>query len=155
MARSKPPPSSSSLRGFPQRMRASWGSDWRERQVYNACLGESFRCLDLMRESKAYQRARKLPHGEERTAAFKALNEKFGFTSQSIEKFGTTCQKNCAAIQEHTSSQDVQATALRAFKAVQKYAFGKSGKPHFKGFRQFNSVEVKQDVCITFRAEAT
>jgi len=34
------------------------------RQVYNACLGESLKRLTLMRESREYQAARKLPNGE-------------------------------------------------------------------------------------------
>ncbi len=31
------------------------------RQLYNACLGESLKRLDLMRESKQYQKARIIP----------------------------------------------------------------------------------------------
>jgi hypothetical protein len=42
------------------------------RQVYNACLGESLKRLDLLRQSRLYQRARKLPKGKERNEAFKA-----------------------------------------------------------------------------------
>ena len=33
------------------------------RQVYNACLGESLKRLALLRQSKAYQVARKMPRG--------------------------------------------------------------------------------------------
>ena len=39
------------------------------RQVYNACLGEALKRLRLLRQSKAYQRARKLPKGKKRTQA--------------------------------------------------------------------------------------
>jgi putative transposase len=40
------------------------------RQVYNACLGESLRRLNLKRDSQAYHAALKLPKGAKRQAAF-------------------------------------------------------------------------------------
>lgn len=50
------------------------------RQDYNACLGECLKRLDLMRESKAWQKARLLPKGKNRTDTFKVLNETFNAT---------------------------------------------------------------------------
>jgi hypothetical protein len=38
------------------------------RQVYNACLSESLRRLNLLRQSKAYQAACKLPRGSKGSA---------------------------------------------------------------------------------------
>ena len=50
------------------------------RQIYNACLGESMRRLNLIRQSKTYQKARKIPKGKERSQLFKDLNLHFGYT---------------------------------------------------------------------------
>lgn len=123
------------------------------RQIYNACLGEALKRLKLMRESKAYQKARKLSKGAERTKTFNELCKLNKFTEFDVAAYGTLCQKKCQAIKDHTTSQDVQVTSSRAFKAVQQYSFGGRGKPKFKKFRELNSIEGKQDCCITFRAE--
>ena len=50
------------------------------RQLYNACLDEAKRRLELLRQSKDFQKARKMSKtingksNKERTEAFKALN---------------------------------------------------------------------------------
>jgi len=55
------------------------------RQLYNACLDEAKRRLDLLRQSKTFQEARSMPKtvngkpNKERTEAFKALNASFSF----------------------------------------------------------------------------
>lgn len=123
------------------------------RQVYNAVIGESLRRLDLMRESKAYRAANALKVGEARTATFKVVNTTFGFLPGELQKFAQKCQKGSPAIAAHTGSHDLQTTALRAFKAVQRHAFGKGGRPKFKKYRELQSVEGKDDACILFRAE--
>ncbi len=42
------------------------------RQVYNACLGESLKRLDLLCQSKAYQAARKMPRGQKNSPKAKS-----------------------------------------------------------------------------------
>ena len=124
-----------------------------ERQLYNASLGEALRTLGLVRQSRAFQAARKLSKGKERTEAFRVVNDRYGFTSSQIQSFATRCQKECPSIALHTTSHDMQTTSKRAFKAVQRHAFGKGGRPRFKGYRELNSVEGKMDACITFRPD--
>jgi putative transposase len=111
------------------------------RQVYNACLGECLKRLTLMRESKQYQRALKLERGKERTQAFKAVNQKFGFEEYALHEYGAAIWHKWRT--EDLDSLTVQTIATRAFKAVQQYAFGKRGKPRFKGVNQFDSLEGK------------
>jgi len=72
------------------------------RNIYNACLAEALRRLDCMRESKAWQAARKLPKGppgsEERKArakAFKEISAAYGFTSGDIQRFAQQCRDPC------------------------------------------------------------
>ena len=112
------------------------------RNIYNAALGEALRRLDLMRESRAYQAASKLPRGNKTTPegkalkgarddAFNAIRAHHQFDKASIVKFTTACRNNCW-IKDHLGSQEAQATARRAFDVVNRHAF--SGRnPDTKG----------------------
>ncbi|UEM07289.1 hypothetical protein JL101_032905 (plasmid) [Skermanella rosea] len=120
------------------------------RHVYNACLGETLKRLALMRQSMDWQAARTLPKGKERTALFKATMERFDFSSGSIQKHAEACRDACW-IGRHLGSHDTQTTSLRAFKAVQMHAFGKRGRPRFKGRNRLHSVEGKGDAVIRLR----
>jgi putative transposase len=140
------------------------------RQIYNACLGESLRRLDLMRESKAWQSAKAMPkhnaqaidkaknkdrltaENEAKANAFKAVREKFAFNSGSIQKFGEECRNACW-LGDHLGSHDTQTTTLRAFRAAEQYAFGERGRPCFKRFNQLESIEGKEQAVIRYKAD--
>ena len=121
------------------------------RQAYNACLSETLRRLDLLRESKEYQAARKLAKGKKgspaakaRAAAFRAVNERFGFREYDLHAWAAEHIKH-EWLGEHLDINTVQKLATRAFKAAQQYAFGKQGRPRFKGRHQLDSVEGKSN----------
>ncbi len=127
------------------------------RQLYNACLGESLRRLDLMRESKAYQEARTMPKpkpkdkGKKREFSprndlFQHLNREFRFTDDSIQAFATKT-KNACHFGDHLDAHTCQKVATRAFLSAQSYAFGLRGRPRFKSYNQFDSVESKSNDC--------
>jgi len=65
------------------------------RQLYNACLDEAKRRLELLHQSKEYQHARSMPKtvngkpNKERTEAFKALNAQFGFREYDLHIYAT------------------------------------------------------------------
>jgi putative transposase len=121
------------------------------RNLYNACLGESLHVLTHMKQSKAWQHARTLKKNQGRSKAFQAVAKEYDFDSNNLEKFAKSCVEACW-IQTHLGSVEVQTVANRAFRAVQQYCFGKRGRPRFKGFNQFNSIEAKSNAaCITFR----
>jgi putative transposase len=122
------------------------------RHLYNACLGESLRRLDLMRQSKDWQRARALKKGEARTKLFQQTAVRFEFFASSLQKYTERCRDRCW-IGEHLGSHDTQTTSLRAFRAVEQYAFGKRGRPRFKGRNRLHSIEGKQNTVIQFRSE--
>ena len=140
------------------------------RNVYNACLGESLRRLDLMRESKAWQAAQAMTKhsaqainkskdkaqlkadNKARADAFKAVENKFEFNSCSIQKFGERCRDGCW-IGDHLGSHDTQTTTLRAFRAVEQYAFGKRGRPCFRRFNELESIEAKEQAVIRYKAD--
>ena len=113
------------------------------RMLYNACLGEALRRLDLMRESKAYRATVRLPKdSKERVPAFKILRERYEFKDSAIQSYGIKT-KNACHIGHHLDAHTTQKVASRAFDAVSKYAFGKKGRPRFKGKGQFDSLEGK------------
>ncbi len=134
------------------------------RQIYNASLGEALRRLALMRQSKDWQQASAMPktvvddrngkriRNRERFALFRKTQERFGFSSASLQKFTEACRDACS-IREHLGSHDTQTTGLRAFQAVQAYAFAARGRPRFKSASRFHSVEGKGDAVIRFRKE--
>ena len=111
------------------------------RQFYNACLQEALRRLRLLRESKAFRRARRLNKGKQRTQAFRQLNQDHGFLEYSLHSFATTLRRSWLG--QHIDSNTAQKLASRAFSATQEYAFKKRGKPRFKGKRGLRSLEGK------------
>ena len=114
------------------------------RQLYNACLGETLRRLRLMRESRAYQAARRLPKkAKERTAEFKKVREQFAFNEYSLHAYAATIKHGW--IGEHIGINVAQKVATRAFKAVEKVAFGFAKRVRFKRYAGLNSIEGKNN----------
>jgi len=113
------------------------------RQVYNACLGQSLKRLALLRQSKAYRRARKAPRGTARTRALREAKAAVGFGEYDLHAYAA--QLNHSWIGGHLDINTIQKLATRAFKAVQQYGFGKRGRPRFKGRNQMDTVEGKSN----------
>jgi hypothetical protein len=130
------------------------------RNIYNAALGESLRRLDLMRESREWRAACAMSKGaarsaerKARAAAFKAVQVRFGFSAGEIQKFCQECRDDCW-IGDHLGSHDMASTSLRAFRAVEQYAFGTRGRPRFKGKNRLHSIEGKSNAAvIRYRAD--
>jgi hypothetical protein len=120
------------------------------RQIYNASLGEALRRLGLLRESRRWQEARAMPKGQERRDLFKESVRLFEFGAGSIQKFAERCRDACW-IGRHLGSHDTQTTSLRAFRAAEQHAFGKRGRPRFKGLHRLDSVEGKGDAVLLLR----
>jgi hypothetical protein len=83
--------------------------------IYNACLVEALRRRDRMRESRS-------------SAGRKALCREYEFTATSIQQYAQQCRDSCW-IKDHLGGHDTQTTSLRAFRAVEQYAFGRRGRP--------------------------
>jgi hypothetical protein len=112
--------------------------------LYNACLGEALRRLDLMRESKAYQAARKLSKSKERSGAFSACRDIHKFNEYDLHAFAAKT-KNACWIGDHLDINSVQKVATRVWKATEQYAYAKKGRPRFKRKGTFISVEGKNN----------
>ena len=119
------------------------------RQLYNACIGEALNRLGLIQQSKNFQEIQKLPktiNGElniERTVAFKQLNQKYEFTEYDLHHYAAGIRDSW--IKDHIGIHIAQKIATRAFKAVQKKAFGIAKNIRFKGKNQFDSLEGKNN----------
>ncbi|KAB7705286.1 transposase [Bacillus aerolatus] len=119
------------------------------RRLYNACLREAEKRLRVMRESKAYRRARKLPAStsaerKARAAAFQSVNQRFRFEEYALHDFVKPMQRTFKHL---IDSQAAQKLATRAFDAVQKVQFGEAKKLSFKRFGEMRSVEGKQNTA--------
>lgn len=124
------------------------------RQVYNACLGEGLKRLDLMRQSKAWQAARKMPKGnpksedkikkqqaKDRGKAFNECWKDFDLQGKySLQPFAQ--QFNRCWLGDHLGSQLIKAISSKAYVWVKEYASdSKRGRPKFKVYKSYNSVE--------------
>lgn len=126
------------------------------RQLYNACLGEALRRLDLMRQSLDGARARAMPRtvgrkpNKKRIEAFAAARHAYGFTSAAVSSFGSDCKNEAKwnvgrrRTDPRLGAHETQRIAERAFAAVEMYALGVRGRPRFKGKgRPLHSMEGK------------
>lgn len=120
------------------------------RHIFNAVLGDALRCLDQMRNTPEWLTARETPKGKLRTERFKACNRAHGFSAGDLQKYAEACRDACW-IGDHLGSHDTQTTSKRAFQAVQQYAFGKRGRPRFKGRRGLHSIEGKEQAVLRFK----
>src|SRR5271156_2225698 len=115
------------------------------KHLYNACLRESLRRLDLVKESRDWQAARKLPRSKERSKFFREALKKQQFSEYSLHTFAKDTAKLCF-IGDHLDSQVIQKVATRAWSSTDEYCKGKKGRPRFKRKGQFSSVEGKSNV---------
>ena len=123
------------------------------RLVYNACLGESLRRLKRLRDSRLYQKARKIPKQEQarRTAAFRAATEAARFREYDITGF--TVQFTSTWINEHIGCRTCEAIAKQAFKAAQEHSLGKRGRPRFRRKGELLAVEGKVGSCCRWKGD--
>ena len=117
------------------------------RQLYNAVLGEAMKRLAVVRASAPYKAAQALPRlinekpNPARKALFQEARKLAAFSEYDLHAYATPLKHSWLG--DHLDINTVQKVATRAFKAVNDYAFGKHGKPRFKGKGQFGSVEGK------------
>ena len=124
------------------------------RRLHNAVLGEGLKALSLMRESKAWNAAIAMPKGDAagaerqaRSAALKACDLHFGFTEYALQALATA-HNNAAGFSNRLGAHETQKLASRVFAALQEYAFGKRGRPRFKGrHRPLHSLEGKSNAA--------
>ncbi|MDO9234108.1 MAG: hypothetical protein Q8N02_05810 [Methylotenera sp.] len=102
------------------------------RRLYNATLGEALRRHGLLKQSKDWQYTRTISDKKLRGSEFQRLSKEAGFTPAAIITFARHC-KNEAGWKDQLGSNVTQRIAEQVFAAMQQYAFGKRGRPRFKG----------------------
>jgi hypothetical protein len=122
------------------------------RNLYNALLGEATKRLNRLRNSPEWEAARALPKTktqeckQQRHSAFKAAREKYDFTEYALHAFATKARKGGGWIAEHIDAHTAQTLASRAFRAVERIAFGKAKKVRFRSKgRGIDSLEGKSN----------
>lgn len=112
------------------------------KRLNNAVLQEALRRLDLMRQSKAWQAARKLK-GKDRSAAFQSCQKSFALAEYALHDVATT-HWHAGNFETRLGSHEVQKIATRVWKSIEEHMFGGRGRPRFKGVnRPLHSIEGK------------
>ncbi len=114
-------------------------------RLYNNVLGEAKARMELVRNSEAYQAARKMPTGrkKERSNAFSKARETYRFTDYDLQAYANKAASRSKWIAEKIDSNTQQKLATRAFKAALAILFGKAKDIRFKVESRFRSVEGK------------
>jgi len=116
------------------------------RQMYNACLGEARRRVDLIRQSKDFNKARSLKRSNpERKVLFKRARERYEFSDYAIQAYGTRIRHSW--IGTHIDAHTGQKLATRAFNAAEKVLFGQARRVRFKSKNQIDSLESKSNAA--------
>lgn len=113
--------------------------------LYNACLSESKKRLELVRNSEAYQEARNTPKKDKklRSERFKAARAAYRYSEYDLHDFAAKTAKASKWIIQKIDAQAVQTIATRAFKASERMLVGNAKKVRFKGKGRYRSIEGK------------
>ncbi|MCL4515609.1 MAG: transposase, partial [Firmicutes bacterium] len=116
------------------------------RQVYNACVGEAIRRLNLVRQSKPYRMAIGLAKGDPgRNALFAEARGKHGFKDAALQHYAVVLRRSW--IGDHLDVHTTQKLATRAFHSVARVLYGQAKRVRFKGKNQLDSVESKNNAA--------
>lgn len=123
-------------------------------RLYSACLNEAEKRRKQMQGDAEYRAAKELPKqvknargklikNEERSKAFSAVAEKYGYREYDLHAYAKQSAADSRWIAFHLDSQCQQTLASRAFKASQNVIFTRARKVRFRGFNRFRSLEGK------------
>ena len=118
------------------------------RQLYNACLNEALIRMELVRNSLAYQQAKKLNRErdkKQRKVLFKTAREQVKFSDYDLQSFANLAAKSSSWIAQNIDSNTQQKLATRALLAVERILFGMANQVRFKVNSRFKSLEGKSN----------
>lgn len=129
------------------------------RQMYNHLLGVGLKRLKLRNQSreykyliKEYRMFKKLSMQQKKelnlkqeyfSKRFKLLNERFLFTKGDLQKEATRFKN--IQFKKYIDADIPQKTSDKLFSVLEQYSFGKKGRPKFKKYNDFTSVEGKSN----------
>ncbi|BAY44030.1 transposase, IS605 family protein [Scytonema sp. HK-05] len=117
------------------------------RQLYNACLNEAMKRLELVGNSELYKSAKKIfrTQKKERCEAFKKAREQYRYSEYDLHAFATITSKKSKWIAEKIDSNTQQKLATRAFKASERVMLGVAKDVRYKVPSRFRSMEGKSN----------
>ena len=115
-------------------------------QCYRATSREAQRRLRLLRESKSWQQARKMPKRtvEEVKARNKTLNtarEAHGLTEYDLRTYARESRRKSIWMRDHIDSVTATQLGARVWDGVAKHLFEGAGKPRIPRRDNFASIE--------------
>lgn len=115
------------------------------RQLYNACLNEAMVRMNLVRNSEAYKKAKKIPRDKkkQRSGAFSYARKQVRYSDYDIQAYATLVSNRSRWIAQKLDSNTQQTLATRAFRASERVLFGHAEKVRYKVPSRFRSVEGK------------
>lgn len=113
--------------------------------LYNACLSESKKRLELVCNSEAYREARETTRKDKklRSERFKAARSAYRYSEYDLHSFAAKTAKASKWISEKLDAQAIQTIATRAFKASERMLVGNAKQVRFKSKGRYRSVEGK------------
>jgi len=104
-------------------------------RVYNACLNEALARLERLRADPAFEQAKAMSSGPDRTAAFRTLEALHGFTEYALMSYasGLRSRKTGAPwVREHVGAHEAHVEGRNAFRSVRRWSLGRAGRPKFR-----------------------
>lgn len=115
------------------------------RQLYNNCLNEAIKRMELLKNSDAYKQAKKMPKGKQRTEAFKEGRKQYRYSEYDLHSYAAIVAKQSKWIAQKIDSTAQQKLATRAFAASEKVLFGIASSVRYKVPTRFRSMEGKSN----------
>jgi len=115
------------------------------RQLYNNCLNEAIKRMELLKNSDAYKQAKKMPKGKPRIDAFKEAKKQYRYSEYDLHSYAATVAKKSKWIADKVDSTVQQKLATRAFAASEKVLFGIALSVRYKVPTRFRSMEGKSN----------
>lgn len=115
------------------------------RQLYNACLNEAMIRMELVKNSVAYNEAKKLSKGKEKTDAFKEARSAYRYSEFDLHSYTTRVSNKSKWIANKVDSNTQQKLATRAFAASEKVLFGIADQIRYKVPSRFRSMKGKSN----------
>lgn len=116
-------------------------------QVYNAVIGEGLKRLDLMRQSREWQKCIRLDKDDpQRNARLNALKKHFGLSDFAMQEIARKHHKD-GKLTDRLDTHAAQKLGTRAWKSIERHMYGKAGRPRFKPYQRFSSIEGKSNAA--------
>lgn len=117
------------------------------RWLYNAVLQEGFKRLNLIKQSKLFQKVKKTKD----YSYYRKADKFYKFSDYELQKFAIKTKNNCS-IKEHLNTHICQKLATKAYISLNEYRRKKRGKPRYKKINRLKSFEGKSnETAIRFK----